>query len=499
MSTLARSVALAVAICGMASLAPRAHAQEAAPADAGETTDATDEEQRPGRSYPEQERRADDSAGSVGMEDDRVGDGPSIDPRPVPDYDGRAEPGPTALEVLAWIPRVLFYPVHLVLEWIVRRPLGWILTTGERERWSALQFPPISETQPLWGLVPTLFIDFGFQPSGGLYLWIDEVGSPRNAMRFQVGFGGLDWLRALVIDRYALDDHGTVIEAQVEGLMRPDHIYLGIGPEVESNEVARYGGRRLEGQLAFAMRPWRASHLRIEAGVRAQEFYDTGWLEEDEGELTVTDAVAQGWFALPPGWEGYVAYRQRLEGSIDTREPRPVNGSGVRLEGYVEQGFDLTSPHDRRWLLYGAMAGAYWDVSHGRTLALWGGAEFATALGDEPVPFTELPDLAVRGRMVGFRRGWLRGQSTAFATLEYRFPIWVSVDGFLNGAVGGAFGPELADFDAARLRMSYALGIRTVGDPDQSFTFQIGFGTDTFERGAEPAVLRITAGMQEGF
>lgn len=453
----------------------------------------------PGRGAAEEQRRADDSAGAQGMEDDRIGVGPSIPRRAVPDYDGRPDPGPTALEVLAWVPRVLFYPVHLVVEWVVRRPLGWLLTTGERERWTALQFPPLSETPPTWGLVPTLFVDFGFQPSAGLYLWFDEVGSPRNAMRFQIGFGGLGWWRASVLDRYAIDDRGTIIQARVEALTRPDHLYMGTGTEIESDEVARYGARQIEGELAFAMRPWRSSHLRVEIGVRGYDFYDTSWIDADEGELTVGDAVRQGAFGLPPGWEGYVAYRQRLEGSIDTRNPRPANGTGVRLEAYVEQGLDLASPRDRRWLSYGALAGAFWDISHGRTLGLWGGIELARALGAEPVPFTELPDLAARGRMIGFRRGWLRGESTAFATLEYRFPIWVSIDGFLNAAVGGAFDAEFAGFDAGLLRMSYALGLRTVGDPDQAFTVQVGFGTDTFERGAEPAVVRITAGMQEGF
>ena len=49
------------------------------------------------------------------------------------------------------------------------------------------------------------------------------------------------------------------------------------------------------------------------------------------------------------------------------------------------------------------------------------------------------------------------------------------------------------------MRTSYALGLRTVGDPDQSFTLQLGLGTDTFERGLAPVSLRLTAGVQEGF
>ena len=36
--------------------------------------------------------------------------------------------------------------------------------------------------------------------------------------------------------------------------------------------------------------------------------------------------------------------------------------------------------------------------------------------------------------------------------------------------------------------------MRTVGDPDQSFTIQVGFGTATFGVGLDPAFVRITAG-----
>ncbi|UJR86953.1 hypothetical protein [Sandaracinus amylolyticus] len=453
----------------------------------------------PGASAAEQQRRADDSAGDQGMEDDIEGDPPSIGRREVPDFDGRPDPGISFEDAILWIPRVIFFPVQLVFEWIIRRPLGWILTTGERERWGAFQFPPFAEEEPEWGLVPTLFVDFGFQPSGGLYLWTDNVVVPRNGLRFQLGFGGVDWLRASVLDRYSFDDHGTMVQAKIAGTMRPDYLLAALNGQGESDELVRYGARSVEGEIAFAFRPWRSSHLRIEAGVRGYEFYDTDWIDDDDDQLTLSDGVAQGWLPYPPGWEGYVAYRQRLEGSIDSRQPRPIEGSGVRVEAFVEQGFDLLQAEDRRWLTYGGAVGAYWEISQGRTLGLWGGAEFATALGELPVPFTELPDLSGRGRMVGFRRGWLYGESIVWATLEYRYPIWITVDGFVNVTTGNAFGAELDGFDPAKLRMSFALGLRTVGDPDQSFTIQIGFGTDTFERGAEPAVLRITAGMQEGF
>src|SRR5689334_24631168 len=55
------------------------------------------------------------------------------DERAVPDYDGRGDDPTTAGDVLIWVPRVLFSPLYFVSEFIVRRPLGWLVSTAEEE------------------------------------------------------------------------------------------------------------------------------------------------------------------------------------------------------------------------------------------------------------------------------------------------------------------------------------------------------------------------------
>ncbi|HKU38809.1 MAG TPA: hypothetical protein VJR89_11700, partial [Polyangiales bacterium] len=51
--------------------------------------------------------------------------------REVPDYDGREEPT-TAGDVLLWVPRLLLSPLYLVSEYVIRVPLGFLLTAAER-------------------------------------------------------------------------------------------------------------------------------------------------------------------------------------------------------------------------------------------------------------------------------------------------------------------------------------------------------------------------------
>ena len=471
---------------------------------------AQDEAPPPGSTTAEEQRRADDQEGHTGEADESPDGQPDIARRPVPDLDQRPEPGPDAGQILIWIPRVLLWPLHAVAEYVLRAPIGTLLSTAEHQRWDILQFPPFAEGQQSAGIVPTAFIDFGFQPSGGLYTWFDNLGLRGNALRLQAGFGGVDWLRGTVLDRITLGERGPdggfvgvhgSIEAKVDAWMRPDHVFLGLGPYADGEHVARYGRRRLDGELAGTMRPWRSSEIRISTGISANEIYDTTYL--DRGQLTMSDAVAAGFFegisTLPSGFGGYTSYWQRMDVAIDTREGAPMNGSGVRVEAHAELAFDVLRPLDRRWILWGGAVGAFWDVDSGRTLGIWGAADFASRLGTEDVPFTEMPDAGGRGRMTGFRTGWITGASTVAVSLEYRYPIWVSIQGFVNATIGNAFGPELADFEARLLRTSYALGLRTMGDPDSSLTFQVGFGTATIEDGLDPILLRITVGMQEGF
>ena len=51
-------------------------------------------------------------------------------PRPLPDYEGRPPPAPSAGDVALWIPRVIFSPVYFVSEFLIRRPIGALIRGG---------------------------------------------------------------------------------------------------------------------------------------------------------------------------------------------------------------------------------------------------------------------------------------------------------------------------------------------------------------------------------
>jgi hypothetical protein len=124
---------------------------------------------------------------------------PTTPERALPDYDGRADPAPTAGERLLWIPRILLFPLWATTEFLLRRPLSALMRWAEHLAADAK--PP---TNPLRffvfdegrvQLIPTLLVDFGNRPSVGFYVRWNEAGHPNHHLRFHFAFWGPDWVK----------------------------------------------------------------------------------------------------------------------------------------------------------------------------------------------------------------------------------------------------------------------------------------------------------------
>src|SRR5262245_24913396 len=117
--------------------------------------------------------------------------------RPVPNYDGRGRPPTTTGDVLIWAPRVVASPLYLVSEYGLRRPLGALVVTAERDNWPAaiVNFFTFDKDHKA-GIFPTAFADFGFRPSVGLYFFWDDAFVQKNALRVHTATWGADWLTA---------------------------------------------------------------------------------------------------------------------------------------------------------------------------------------------------------------------------------------------------------------------------------------------------------------
>jgi hypothetical protein len=417
--------------------------------------------------------------------------------RPLPDYDGRGSEPVTTGKVLLWAPRVVFFPLYVVSEYVVRRPLGWLITSAERANLPAaiydfLTFGPDHKA----GFVPVAFVEFGFRPSVGLYTFWDDAGFSGHALRLHVSTGGNNWFVGSFTEGFRLSptSHLTL---NVSGGRRPDYTFYGTGPLTSEGDRARYGADTFDTRATFDVGFWRSSRVESAVGFRSVGFRRGAYL----GQPTVEDRVAEGAFTVPDAYaDGYQAVFTRLAVALDSRRPHAASRSGVRLEAQAEQGTDLQQERPAGWVRFGGAAGGFLDLgSNGRVVSLSLAALFAEPLGPRPVPFTELATLGGPGLMPGFRTGRLRGQSAAVATLRYAWPIWVWLNGSLQTAVGNVFGEQLAGLRLSQMRVSAAIGVESEGSSESTLQLLFGFGTDTFDRGARIDSLRLTLGVRNGF
>jgi hypothetical protein len=421
--------------------------------------------------------------------------------RALPDYDGRGPAPTTPGQVALWVPRVILSPVYFTTEWLIRRPLGAAVTAAEKADlpnalYNFFAFGPEHKA----GIAPIAFVDFGFNPSIGVYGFWDDAFFAGDDLRVHASFWTDQWIGASFVQRVRFNGKDS-FQLKAVGVTRPDHVFYGIGPSTLESAQSRYGEDKLDLGLSVDFPVWRASRIDAGVGVRSVSFHD-GQYGSDPG---IVESAAAGLFPLPDGFaQGYTAEYNDLLVALDSRRPYPAEGSGVRLEAQAEQGSDVRHSPGSGWLHTGAGAGGFWDVTgHRRVISLSVLAMFSDPLGPNPVPFTELAtvggDVPSPGGfpapMPGFFPGRLVDRSAAVATLRYKWPIAPFIAGSLQGAVGNVFGEHLDDFDTRLLRFSGAFGIESDSSPDSNFEFIIGFGTETFEHGGQIDSFRLAVGL----
>jgi hypothetical protein len=415
--------------------------------------------------------------------------------RAMPDYDGRGEPPTTAGDVALWIPRVVFSPIYFVTEYMIRRPLGWLIGTAERKQWpQAIRDFFLFGPEKKAGVVPTAFVDFGFRASFGIYAFWDDLFGKDNHLRLHATTFGKDWLSGALADRIPIGKDSTV-DLRVEGVHRPDQIFAGIGPRTQEYQRTRYGVDRFEAHPVFEATWWRGSRILTTAGVRVVEFRDDACCDNP----SLVSEVRAGRATLPPGFEGYTNLYQRGEFTIDTREARPADQTGLRLELEAEHGSNIRTS-TANWIRYGGSFGGFVDIKNNRTVSLSVTTLFVDPISNGArIPFTENIILGGSGPMRGYLLGRLNGRSAAIATLKYRWPIWAFLDGTLQVATGNVFGPQLEDFKPALLRLSGAIGIESIGAVDHTFELLVGAGSETFEQRGSIDSFRLVFGTNRGF
>ena len=438
--------------------------------------------------------------------------------RELPDYDGRAPAPASAAKSALWLPRILFSPLYVVSEFVVRQPIGYVVTQAEKHKLpsviiDALTFGPDRRA----GIVPTALVDFGFRPSVGVLVFVNDAFAKQNDLRVRAAWGGRDWKTFALSDYLELTDDQQ-LRLRAAFTHRPDWVFHGLGPD-SGMERARYSERRYDAAVEYRLNLWRSSSLNALVGVRDSAFdASVGCCDE----VTVERAAWSGRFDLPEGVnDGYTALHSDLQVALDSRPRRHLQsaregsdfvqppGTGVRLAGRVGHGGGLREiadaapdePARYAWVRYGGTLGGFVDLTNRqRVVGVQLVVDFVDPVADSGrIPFTELVSLGGKHPMRGYLEGRLRGRSAAVAVLEYQWPIWVWLDGKIQYELGNVFGRHLDGFELDRLRQSFGLGLAVNNAREHAFEVLLGAGTRTFDEGSELEHLRFVVGASSGF
>jgi hypothetical protein len=413
--------------------------------------------------------------------------------RAIPDYDGRgSEPAP---DPGLWIPRILLSPLWFTSEFLLRRPLGALTIATERAKlpealYNFFAFGPDHKI----GFAPVALVEFGFNPSVGIWGFWDDALVKKNHVRLHVELWPDDWFAETLTDRFEIDSRSTL---QIRGaaFKRPDQVFYGLGPESAQYHQSRFTEARLDASAMLRSYVWRSTRFELQGGLRKVDLSPGRY-----GSDPSLDVEARsGAFPLPYGFgRGYTAPYGRALASFDTRARKTAPGSGLKIEAQAEGAGDVEREPASGWIRWGGSATIYVDLNdHGRVLSFAGAAAFADPVGDRPIPFTELVMLGGDNWMHGFFPGRLYDRSAAVGQLEYTWPVAPLFNGTLQGALGNVFGEHLQGFDAKLLRVSAGFGLAFTSNPP--IELLIGFGTDTLDRGATVDSVRVSVGVPRLF
>ena len=422
--------------------------------------------------------------------------------RPLPDFDGRGPPPPTLRDALVWPPRVIFYPIHLTLEWTLRQPLLAVLTFVDQHHVYDRVVDFFTWDERRAALFPVVELETGAMPLPGLSFFWKELG-PDGAHHVTASASG--WGE----DRLALrGGHRVRLSGGLELLLgvtylrRPDN---RVWPTQQPNDrcvLLHACGYRSAVADTWAGLRSEDEHTRWEGVLR----YRDAELGRDGAPPRLTHEAAE----LPGLDAAYQLVQIDLSTGLDTRAQDVLaSGSGLALELFGTAALAPAGPA-LRFVRYGARAAGYWDLGGRHVISVHVATAHLANLsrpdgvsaGSEapPVPLTEEVALGGDRHMRAFSYGLLRGHHAWTAALEYRYSIHFLVDALLFVEIGNA-SETLAEWSPRRSYLSYGLALRTSSERDVALQVLLGLASDRLDDPHFELVneTRLTAGIIHGF
>ncbi len=430
--------------------------------------------------------------------------------RRIPTYDGRRPARLTAGQVLIWIPRVLFFPVHVTLEYLLRWPIVKLITVLEKhyviERVKGIF--TFANGKGSW--LPTFLKEFGRFNQVGAFFQYKDLGVPGHRLILQAAFWTNHWYHAKAIDQFKVfrNNRGTV-KIRGEFRYRPDSVFYGLGPDSLTEAKSFYRIRHTEVELS--LHAVLTGLNRFKAGL----FYRNVEISNGQSPAIVSPEsepfFGTDFATTVPGFgDTYNLMTAQLKLDLDTRSPERIDtiGSGLRMEllgsySIDPQNLDSRGSPRLHFAQWGGEVSGFWDVtgrSHVLSLRVYVTAQ--ERIGSDPLPIHERLKLGGKEYLRGFISGRFRGDSAFVASAQYRYPIWWMLDANLFASVGNVFTGRFEDFGFRRMVMSWGIGVRTNTSKAVSFDVLVAFGSNQFQYWDEKFKLdniRLLIGINQGF
>jgi hypothetical protein len=395
-------------------------------------------------------------------------------------FRGREE-GDSAAHALAWIPRIVFSPLYVLTELVLRRPLYAFLGWADRNHVFDV-VDRVLNPFPGFNWYPTLQLDLGVFFLPGVEGRWNDAFVRRNELRFSGAVGGENFWYAMLVDRFHVGP--VYFGGQLEFVTRPERAFYGLGPDSPSQRM-NFSQTRLDTLGLVGFEPGKAAHLELAFGYR-EETVGPG----NPPSVGGTDGT------LPEGFVplSLLLASARLE--LDSRTSREHNG-GARFVASTTYARDVKVP-GRAFVTGDVDLRVGVEIRHpDRVLSARLYVADSFPLGNEPVPITHMPLLGWQNHM-GFVWGRFRGESAIMGELRYRYPVGHYMDFQCVGSAGNVFARDFHDFDFGALTASIGVGLRTRRTSFLPLEMMIGMGSSRFDEAFAIESVRLFVSTDEG-
>jgi Omp85 superfamily domain len=400
------------------------------------------------------------------------------EPNPVPDTTGsaastadisgvlvpEAEPPASAPRQLLVVPRVAVAAVAM--------PVRGGLTLFEEHHVLERLVDLFFDDTHTYGLYPTIALETSLTPGVGARLVHRNLFGRGGRLRLGADYGGES--------RFRLEG-GVTSPALAGGLLRPrivggwqrqpSAVFFGIGDQdigqPDAAAVAlparapvavatRYSQEVVHAELAVEIDPAGPVFAAVSTAYFKRSFGDMGSGPQagDAAQLGRTDvrfdtATLKGW---QDGTSVYYSEAQLGWNSLTTSNSfvsaaAPSTGTKIAAFAGLARSVGGTEVAYTR---YGFDGFRYFDLYGGDRVLILRARLEGVADAEDRIPFTDLPRLGGPALMRGYARDRFRDRVAMLASIEYRYPIWRQLGGYLF-IDGGRVVPGLSDAGRAVL------------------------------------------------